>query len=399
MRGRSARPDGQRRGRRGLLATLVSAGMMLTVVTVSSQAARAADPPPPPPGCGGRTSRTPAVTPPSSNVGKDWVYTCTFSDDFNGSSLDSSKWTPQVTYPNLYSSGPDACYVNSPNNISVADGSLTLTARKEAAPFACPGLPDKNVWNDNDPSTQVPSANSVTQYTSGSLTSTGKFSQAYGRFEIRAKLPAVTGVGNQFSWWLWPENAKRYGPQHWSSGELDVMEWYSQFQNLGIPFIHYIGNGSDPNKTKNSCNIGNPSDWHTYAMEWEPNSISFIYDGTVCLTDTNWTPTNTDPSTGQQLAMPQPFDQPFNLNLTEALGVATNKFDPSSTPLPAATQIDYVYAWQGQLQDRLTNQVSSGVSTAQRLATISYSQLVASYNLTSTKIRCVVTVCNTATDG
>ena len=35
-----------------------------------------------------------------------------------------------------YTLGTD-CYVNSPNNISVSGGALSLTVRKEAAPFNC----------------------------------------------------------------------------------------------------------------------------------------------------------------------------------------------------------------------------------------------------------------------
>ena len=39
-------------------------------------------------------------------------------------------------------------------------------------------------------------------------------------------------------------------------------------------------------------------------------------------------------------------DQPFIVSLTQALGVGTNAFDPSTTPLPATTQIDYVRVWK-----------------------------------------------------
>jgi hypothetical protein len=41
-----------------------------------------------------------------------------------------------------------------------------------------------------------------------------------------------------------------------------------------------------------------------------------------------------------------PFDQPFFIALTQALGVGTNALDPSSTPLPATTSIDYVRVWK-----------------------------------------------------
>jgi hypothetical protein len=46
------------------------------------------------------------------------------------------------------------------------------------------------------------------------------------------------------------------------------------------------------------------------------------------------------------LAKPAPFDQPFFLALTQALGIGGNAFNPATTPLPATTQIDYVRIWQ-----------------------------------------------------
>jgi hypothetical protein len=45
------------------------------------------------------------------------------------------------------------------------------------------------------------------------------------------------------------------------------------------------------------------------------------------------------------LVKPQPFDQPFFINLTQALGIGANLFDPATTPLPATTQVDYVRVW------------------------------------------------------
>ena len=41
----------------------------------------------------------------------------------------------------------------------------------------------------------------------------------------------------------------------------------------------------------------------------------------------------------------QPFDHPFMIALTQALGVAGNSVT-SATPLPATTQIDYVRVWK-----------------------------------------------------
>jgi hypothetical protein len=64
--------------------------------------------------------------------------------------------------------------------------------------------------------------------------------------------------------------------------------------------------------------------------------VTISYDGRVCL-DHAIAPA--PPLTGSQ-----PFDQPFTLNLTQALGIGTNAFG-EKTPLPATTTVDYVRVW------------------------------------------------------
>jgi hypothetical protein len=54
----------------------------------------------------------------------------------------------------------------------------------------------------------------------------------------------------------------------------------------------------------------------------------------------------TDDYAASNVAAPAPFDQPFFIALTQALGVGTNSFNPATTPLPATTSIDYVRVWK-----------------------------------------------------
>jgi beta-glucanase (GH16 family) len=248
------------------------------------------------------------------------TWQCTFSDDFNGTSLDSTKWVAQRTDWSGYTSGLDACFVDTPDNISVSGGTLQLTARKEAAPFTC-----KDGYGDF-----------TTQYTSGMVSTYGKFSQAYGRFEARAKISSARVAGLQTSFWLWPDDSSKYGG--WpGSGEIDVAEMYSRYADHAFPYVHYNPASFDPNVTSYSCVIGNPDDFHTYALEWTTTQLKFIYDGKTCLVD-NWNPAGA--------AKPAPFDRPFMIALTQALGIGDNQFDSATTPLPATTVVDYVRAWQ-----------------------------------------------------
>ncbi|GEM_PF-2205020 len=250
------------------------------------------------------------------------TWSCTFDDEFNGTQLDTRKWVVQRTATSGYVTGPTtypACYVDSPNNVSVSDGTLNLTVRKEASPFTCVD----------------PYGNFTTQYTSGMVSTYGLFNQTYGLFEVRAKLPAVTAKGLQETLWLWPQNATKYGA--WpGSGEIDFAEFYSQYSNLDVPYIHYNSASTDPNVTAHDCTI-DISQFNTYDVQWTPSSITIYYNGQTCLTD-NWDPAS-------PLVKPQPFDQPFVIALTQALGIGTNAFDPNVTPVPATTQVDYVRAW------------------------------------------------------
>jgi beta-glucanase (GH16 family) len=254
-------------------------------------------------------------------------WTCAFDDEFDSSTGDASSlntnwWTPQVSATSGYLTGQYpyyACYLNSPNNISVSNGALHLTARQESAPVNCGGYMDP--------------------YTSGMVTTAGHFSQTYGRFEVRAQLPPATAAGLQETLWLWPVNSSLYGS--WpASGEVDFSEFYSEYSNLDVPYIHYdysaSNSATNTNVVTNYCPI-NVSQYNNYAVVWEPGSFQITVNGTTCLTD-NYRPSN--------VSSPAPFNQPFMVALTQALGVGTNAFNPSTTPLPATTNIDYVRVWK-----------------------------------------------------
>jgi beta-glucanase (GH16 family) len=216
--------------------------------------------------------------------------------------------------------------VNSPDNIAVAGGYLALTARKLAAPFSCAS----------------PAGAYTTQYTSGMVSTFGTFSQTYGRFEVRAKLPQTTAKGLQETLWLWPVNSTKYYP--YSSGEIDFAEFYSQYYNLNVPYVHYTVDPNTVNALTNTniytavlgCKIDYTA-FNSYSLEWVPGKLTIGINGKTCLTN-YYQPLG--------LSSPAPFDQPFFVALTQALGVGSNAFDPASTPLPATTLVDYVHVWK-----------------------------------------------------
>lgn len=168
------------------------------------------------------------------------------------------------------------------------------------------------------------------------VTTYGLFSQTYGAFEVRAEVPPSVVEGLQETFWLYPQSLTGYGT--WpDSGEIDFAEFYSEYPTLDVPYIHYNQAGYDPNVTAYNCVIV-PGTFNTYDVVWSPGTISVLYNGHLCLTD--------HPTPAAPLNSPQPFNQPFFIALTQALGVFTNNYTPGVTQLPATTLVDYVRAWQ-----------------------------------------------------
>ncbi|MFN2559953.1 MAG: family 16 glycosylhydrolase [Jatrophihabitans sp.] len=257
------------------------------------------------------------------------AWTCTFSDEFSGTTLNTAKWSPQLTSQTSFTSGSGlatTCYVNSPNNIAVAGGALALTVRQEAGPFLC-----------------GPAGSQFASYfTAGGVSSQNKFSQAYGRFTIRAAFPSSVLQGLQSSLWLWPNNAFKYGP--WpQSGEIDIAEYYTSRPNFVVPTVHYYPTAEqDTSKGINTttdafCHFDDAGRFHDYTLTWTTNLLAIYYDKTLCMFD-HWKPYG--------LTAPAPFDSPFFVTLTSAIGNGADSWLPGVTQLPATTKIDYVRVWK-----------------------------------------------------
>ena len=94
----------------------------------------------------------------------------------------------------------------------------------------------------------------TTQYVTGMLTSQNHFSQAYGRFEMRARLPSGTGLHPAF--WMIPANPLRDGIYEY--GEIDVAEAYGSYPNYVSPHLHYVTTPGTP-RTARPATCATPS--------------------------------------------------------------------------------------------------------------------------------------------
>src|SRR6266702_7595661 len=119
-------------------------------------------------------------------------WTLVWSDEFNGadgSVPDSSKWTYDLGGKGWGNSELE-CYTNRLQNAQIKGGNLVITAQQESVAFVC-------------------SDGSTNNYTSARLKTQGLFSQAYGRFETRTKIPAGQGMWPAF--WLLGNNIATAG--------------------------------------------------------------------------------------------------------------------------------------------------------------------------------------------
>jgi beta-glucanase (GH16 family) len=239
----------------------------------------------------------------------------TFTDDFNGaagSAVDGSKWGYE-TGDNVNNHEREY-YTSGTNNAALdGQGNLVITARKEnPANYQC--------WYG------------TCQYTSARLSTPQKFTQAYGHFETRMKLPRGQGMWPAF-WML----GNDIGSVGWpTSGEIDVME------NVGFEPGSVHGTIHGPGYS-GSAGIGagytlpngaSFSDaFHTFAVDWAPNSISWSVDGQVYETRT---PADLN---GNRWV----FDHPFYIILNLAVGGYWPGDPNSSTTFPQQLVVDYVH--------------------------------------------------------
>ena len=235
----------------------------------------------------------------------------TWSDEFNGNSLDLTKWGYQTGNgcPGICGWGNNELeyYTNNTNNVSVSGGALALTAQYQ---------PNYNGSGNN--------------YTSGKILTVGNFSQKYGHFEARIKVPSAAGTWPAF-WMLADSTA---WPQ---TGEIDIEECANKNPVTWFGTLHFANSGGTHLSQGYTYNSPAPlsDDYHLYAADWTTDSISFYVDsvlrGTVSKTALIaaggvW-----------------PFDsQKFYIILNLAVGGNFTGQTPNPTDFPQTMLVDYV---------------------------------------------------------
>jgi putative licheninase len=182
-------------------------------------------------------------------------------------------------------------------------------------------------------------------YSAGFIDTLGKFSQAYGRFEMRAKLPTIKNKSRGIwpAFWLRADNPS-------NGGEIDILEAYGTpdavngFDPAGRSqgTLHYTQDGENWTMTSKFTPKRidlNDGEFHTWTLEWTPEKITFLVDGqayhTVKKTD--------DPRWKKAFGSGDPYSIRLNVQVGSKYWGTPN---PTDTADRTDYVVDYVRVWK-----------------------------------------------------
>ena len=250
------------------------------------------------------------------------AYELVWSDEFDGDSLDTSNWNYQYGDGSSYGItgwGNQEQQYYKEENVSVKDGELVITAKKESA--------------------------GGYSYTSARITTANKVHTKYGKIEARIALPAIQGMWPAF--WMLPES--RYENQGWPhSGEIDIMEAKGRLPNVTSGALHYANdNNSHTYMTANNVfklnNYTNIEEYHVYGITWSEEKIVWYCDDVEFLTVTKdqWH------TAAYSQNDASPFNQNFHILLNLAVGGHFDNYVlPPDNFTSAEMKVDYVRIYQ-----------------------------------------------------
>lgn len=212
------------------------------------------------------------------------------------------------------------------DNAFCRDGALHIEARKES--FVNPDYnPASSDWRLNRKNVE---------YTSASINTSGKKFWRYGRFEVRAKIPAYDGS--------WPAIWTLGTMYEWPScGEIDIMEYYdhSILANAAWGTAKRWQAAWDSSKTPMTSFTARDENWsgkyHVWRMDWTSEYIKLYLDDELLNT--------IELSKTQNADGINPFKIPHYILLNLALG-GQHGGNPENPPYPIVYSVDYVRIYQ-----------------------------------------------------
>lgn len=247
---------------------------------------------------------TPEIEPTAIVVPEGWNLI--WHDEFDGDTIDTANWTYDLGAGG-WGNGEAEHYTNRPENARLEDGMLVIEARQEQYRGS--------------------------YYTSARLKTQGLQEFQYGRIEAHLKVPAGRGLWPAF--WMLGSNFEEVG---WPDcGEIDIMEYIGREPDLILGTMHGPGYAGALGLSKwNRQDYDIADDFHTYAIEWDEDQITWFYDGVAYSTYTR-----SDIGDREWV-----FDQPFFIILNLAVGGTLPGPVGLDTVFPAQYLVDYVRVFQ-----------------------------------------------------
>ena len=204
-------------------------------------------------------------------------------------------------------------YTNRPDNVTIQNGVLLITAREESFEGA--------------------------QYTSARLTTKDIFEQQYGRFEARIRLPFGQGIWPAF-WMLGADIDQNPWP---GAGEIDIMEYRGQEPTVLVGSIHGPGyNGGDAiSKEYTLENDRFDTGFHIFGIEWGPDFINYYVDDVLY---NQLTPEDVEEETNGEGVWV--FNKPFYILMNLAVGGTFVGAPNAETQFPQTMLVDYVRVYE-----------------------------------------------------
>ncbi len=266
------------------------------------------------PGCGSTNGPvTPAATPAPGSA-----WTLSWSDEFEGpagATVDATKWTFDLGGGGWGNQELES-YTDRPKNAHLSgEGSLVIEVLRES-------------WVGADGIGR--------DYTSARLKTQGPFSQTYGRFEARLKLPFGQGLWPAF-WMLGTDISSAGWP---ACGEIDIMENIGREPGIAHGTLHGPGySGAAGPGAAFSLPAGQrfADAFHVFAVEWEREVVRWYVDGQLYETQT---------AASLPAGSRWVFDHPFFLLINVAVGGSWPGSPDATTVFPQQMLVDYVRVYR-----------------------------------------------------
>lgn len=253
-------------------------------------------------------------------------YSLVFEDNFDGTSLDLSKWNVITTVTRDFSFDLRKQWLQT-ENVQVSEGTLKLVGDKPTTPIT------GYYWDDD---AGINTSN-IFEYTSGEIATKAKFH--YGLYEIMCRLP--NGKGFWPAFWTW-------SGEPWN--EIDIFEIYGDDMDRFTCNVHtdYDSNDTSANCVYDENNLANFTSWHKFTCLYEYDRIVWAVDDNPVRTDFRYRRSGSNPIyCGEEelngwymneLSFPI---NPMHIILNLAIQSGDNAPD-GSTNFPGAFEIEYV---------------------------------------------------------